>query len=328
MFILIWLTFGTMALAAASATCWTAAGQVAPNDEPCYAEDPKHSVCCPAGAVCSANKLCILPYGGQAYRGSCTDRTWGRECPHFCLSEHTGDDGLTGVNMTLCRTNLSSTTYCCNDWTGRRCDCSNTNTPKVTLELFRPMATLATENSATAESAKDKFIYYDIPWNTVRPILVTVMSLCIFSMLVYLARMTYIAKRKKDPKRNDSFVEHGRRFSDFFWNTSLDEKGRADSNFSIGTIDTETDDQDREMSTNSVRLSVGRRSKSEGDRKAAPDAAMPPPIFRNDIFTKRPSRPTLPGAASKSLPKLMERPPFKRQNTDFAQRTDASHNQV
>src|ERR1700733_12999635 len=100
MLILIWIILSKVAAQTPTANCWTAARQLAPNDEPCYSNDPKHSVCCPAGAICSSNKLCVLPNGGQVHRGSCTDRSWGRECPHFCLSEHTGDDGLTGVNMT------------------------------------------------------------------------------------------------------------------------------------------------------------------------------------------------------------------------------------
>lgn len=319
MFILIWFAFGGVARASLSSTCWTAAGQVAPDDEPCYPDNPKHSVCCPAGSVCSANKLCILQYGGQAHRGSCTDRTWGRECPHFCLSEHTGDDGLTGVNMTICQTDRSSTTYCCNDWTGRRCDCANTNTPRVILNLFEPLATIAAENPDIAQNGEYTSTLNDIPWNTVGPVLIAVMTLCILSMLLYLVRMTYIAKRAKDSTRSPSIVEHGRRFSDFFWNPALEEKARGNSKFSIGTMDTDDLENDVKPSTKSVRFPVGKGSRSEGSQIVATAlrTETPPPMFRTDIFTKRASGPSLTGTATKSLPKLLVgRPTFKRQDTD------------
>lgn len=325
MFILIWFTFGGFARAAISSTCWTAAGQVAPHDEPCYPGNPKHSVCCPAGAVCSANKICILPYGGQAHRGSCTDRTWGRECPHFCLSEHTGDDGLTGVNMTICQTDRSSTTYCCNDWTGRRCDCANTNTPRVILNLFEPLATIAADNADIAQTGEYASTLNDIPWNTVGAVLVAVMTLCILSMLLYLVRMTYIAKGAKDPTRSPIIVEHGRRFSDFFWNPALEENARGNSKFSIGTMDTDDLEKDMKLSTKSVRFSVGERSRSEGSQNVvtAIRTEKPPSMSRNDAFTKRPSRRSLTGTAMKSLPKLVVgRPTFKRQDTDFNVLTD------
>jgi hypothetical protein len=205
MFVLIWLTFGRAILTSATAICWTALGAIAPNDQPCYPVDQKHSLCCPSGTICSKNKLCILPVGGQAHRGTCSDRNWGRDCPHFCLNEHPGDDGLTGVNMTLCTTTPTSTTYCCNDWPGRPCDCTNPNVPKTTLELFKPIATPTAENAEIAKSAEETEFHYDIPWNTVGPILATVLSLLVLGMLVYLARTFYLAPRKEDSTWNHSF---------------------------------------------------------------------------------------------------------------------------
>ena len=316
LFFLIWITFGRLLLSSAFNTpiCYTSVGTIAPNDQACHPDDPKHSVCCPAGAICSANKVCILP-NGLAHRGSCTDRTWGRECPHFCLSEHTGNDGLTGVNMTLCHTNPTSTAYCCNDWTGRSCDCKNGNLPQVTLELFSPVAIIAAENTETAKSSEGIIDLYDIPWNTVGPILASIMSLMLLSMLLYLARSFYLSSRKKDPTRNHSFMEHGRRFSDFFRYNSIDEKARADSSFSIGTLDTDLEPKDRKASARSVRFSVS-RSKSEGDKNPVTE----PEIVWNEAFTRREFRPSVASEASappKTLTKT-RRPTFKRQDTDFA----------
>lgn len=239
MFLLIWFTFGVAARAATTPTCWTALGQVAPNDKPYYSENIKHSVCCHAGAICSANKLCILPNGGQVQRGSCTDRTWGRECSHFCLNEHSGDDRLTGFTMTICATDMGSTKYCCNDWTGRRCDCKNPNTPKVTLNLFQPIVRLAAEIAEKSDSGNGATLYRDIPWNTVGSLLITIMGICILSMLLYLARLTYITNRERDPTRNHSIMGAGHHFSECFWNLSLDEKGCSGSKSSIGNLDTE-----------------------------------------------------------------------------------------
>lgn len=349
MLFLAWLTFGRAILTSGTATCWTALGAIAPNDQPCYPDQPKHSLCCPTGSICSANKLCILPSGGQAHRGTCTDRSWGRECPHFCISEHSGGDGLTGVNMTQCNTTPTSTTYCCDDWMGRACDCTNLNIPKTTLELFKPLAIIPAKNVEVSESAEEPDYQYDIPWNTVGPILATIMSILLLGMLVYLARYFYLSLRKKDPTRNHSFMEHGRRFSEFFWNqTTVDEKARSDSKFSIGTLDTEVDNtESRKMSMKSVRISVGRRSKSEGDR--AQVAEPPQKIVWNDSFTGRQQSPrssynggqsprtsvatpapapTLtPTSASthtpKSVSRLAARPTFKRQDTDVAGASEA-----
>lgn len=118
--------------------------------------------------------------------------------------------------MTICSTGRVTTTYCCNDWAGRRCDCSYQDTPRVILDLLQPVATIAAKNALEGSTATTT--PNDIHWNAVRPVLVAGMTLCILSMLLYLGRMTYIAKRRGDPSyRSPSFVEHeGRRFSDFF----------------------------------------------------------------------------------------------------------------
>ena len=227
--------------------------------------------------------------------------------------------------MTICQTDRSSTTYCCNDWTGRRCDCANTNTPRVILNLFEPLATIAADNADIAQTGEYASTLNDIPWNTVGAVLVAVMTLCILSMLLYLVRMTYIAKGAKDPTRSPIIVEHGRRFSDFFWNPALEENARGNSKFSIGTMDTDDLEKDMKLSTKSVRFSVGERSRSEGSQNVvtAIRTEKPPSMSRNDAFTKRPSRRSLTGTAMKSLPKLVVgRPTFKRQDTDFNVLTD------
>ena len=335
------------AISTSTPSCWTAAGQIAPNDSPCYPSNPnsssstQHSVCCPPSSICSPNKLCILPSSasstGQAHRGSCTDHTWASSaCPQFCLSEHTGDDGLTGVNMTVCAAEGREgiTSYCCNDWTGRRCDCGDARTKRVVLGVGGVVGTVEAENAYVAQMAEGKGSRSGIPWNTVGPVLVAVMGLGILSMLLYLARMVYVAHRSRrdDRTRNPSILEGGgRRFSEFLWNASHfdeNEKGRADSKFSVGTCDTEGEgdrDAEREMSTKSVRFSIsGRRSKSEGCQQsqnlnAVPlgntRAETPLPVFREDIFTRRPSSTV---GSPKSLPaRVVGRPTFKRQDTDL-----------
>jgi hypothetical protein len=187
------------------------------------------------------------------------------------------------------------------------------------LNLFEPLATIAAENADIAQTGEYTSTLNDIPWNTVGPVLVAVMMLCILSMLLYLVRMTYVAKRARDPTCNSSIVENGRRFSDFFWNPALEEKARGNLKFSIGTMDTDDMEKDMKLSARSVRFSVGKRSRSDGSQNVVPAirTETPPPMSRNDIFAKRPKRPSLTGMATKSLPKLMVgRPTFKRQDTD------------
>jgi hypothetical protein len=224
--------------------------------------------------------------------------------------------------------------YCCNDWTGRRCDCADARTPRVSLGVggFEGVGTIPVEaeNAYVAQTAEEGKSLSGVPWNTVGPILVAIMGLGVLSMLLYLARMVYVAhyRRKDDRTHNPSILEHGgRRFSEFFWNASHfdeNEKGRADSKFSVGTCDTDGDgddkDMDRKMSTKSVRFSIsGRRSKSEGCQQSTMPgntrAETPLPVFREDIFTRRPSSTV---GSPKSLPaRVVGRPTFKRQDTDL-----------
>jgi hypothetical protein len=220
--------------------------------------------------------------------------------------------------------------YCCNDWTGRRCDCADARTKRVVLGVagFEEGVTIPVEaENAYVALTTDKKGSGVVPWNTVGPVLVAIMGLGVLSMLLYLARMIYVAhrSRKDDRTRNPSILEHGgRRFSEFFWNASHfdeNEKGRADSKFSVGTCDTEGEgdgDGDRKMSAKSVRFSIsGLRSKSEGCQNVVPwtRAETPLPVFREDIFTRRPSSTV---GSPKSLPaRVVGRPTFKRQDTDM-----------
>ena len=208
-------------------------------------------------------------------------------------------------------------------------------TPRVVLGVGGVVGTVEAENAYVAQMAEGKGSRSGIPWNTVGPVLVAVMGLGILSMLLYLARMVYVADRSRrdDRTRNPSILEGGgRRFSEFLWNASHfdeNEKGRADSKFSVGTCDTEGEgddkdmNMDRKMSTKSVRFSIsGRRSKSEGcqqSHNAVPlgntRAETPLPVFREDIFTRRSSSTV---GSPKSLPaRVVGRPTFKRQDTDL-----------
>ncbi|GAD98262.1 hypothetical protein NFIA_058090 [Paecilomyces variotii No. 5] len=67
---------------AAADTCYWPSGNIATPD---YIPCPNTSSCCPKGEACLSNGLCYGASLNIAYRGACTDRTWGAtSCPDAC----------------------------------------------------------------------------------------------------------------------------------------------------------------------------------------------------------------------------------------------------
>ncbi|KAB8077472.1 hypothetical protein BDV29DRAFT_168224 [Aspergillus leporis] len=92
---------------ASATTCYLPSGEVAPNDQPCFPQNPVSSCCGGSTYVCSKNNMCAH-YSGQYFViGSCTDKTWNSPaCPGYCFfRDH--------VHNSVFR--CSADKYCCAD---------------------------------------------------------------------------------------------------------------------------------------------------------------------------------------------------------------------
>ncbi|KAK2796773.1 hypothetical protein FQN51_008997 [Onygenales sp. PD_10] len=123
---------------AASVSCYLPNGDLEPNDQPCFPQNP-HSACCGGSTyVCATNNLCAH-YSLRYYVvGSCTDRSWNDPaCPAYCyFRDH--------IHNTITRCsdpqNNTQNTYCCLD--GPTCNCTtDTNTQHI-QDFLPPYADL------------------------------------------------------------------------------------------------------------------------------------------------------------------------------------------
>ena len=103
----------------AQALCYFPDGEtVAIHDTPCT--DGTHSFCCGQGFACISNGLCKLtehvvdagPGQSTFVRGSCSDKSWGSNCPGFCVSTRNGDTLSGAMGLAQCVGNQNDQYYC------------------------------------------------------------------------------------------------------------------------------------------------------------------------------------------------------------------------
>lgn len=110
-------------------TCYYPDKTVSP-DTPCNSS-AEVSSCCNQNALCLSNGLC---YQGVTSRGSCTDRSWGSDCPLYCRDDNPGG----GYTISFCG---PSDEWACGAAAEAASQCSNGNTfllPKGAAILLRP----------------------------------------------------------------------------------------------------------------------------------------------------------------------------------------------
>ena len=81
------LSFGTRSVFAVNFQCYFPDGTTTTPDIPCNQsaiDAGGHSPCCNELNMCLDNGLCFG--GGVVSRGSCTDSSWGEDCPQYCKS--------------------------------------------------------------------------------------------------------------------------------------------------------------------------------------------------------------------------------------------------
>ncbi|PLB52514.1 hypothetical protein P170DRAFT_507284 [Aspergillus steynii IBT 23096] len=153
-----------------AAKCYNPNGELAPNDQPCFPQNPVSACCGGSTFVCSTNNMCAH-YSGQYFViGSCTDKAWNSPaCPGYCFfRDH--------IHNSVFR--CSADTYCCAD--GPACNCTtgrNTqdiadflppyshlvgsdvrlNTAVATSSLFTPVGASKPITSAPASTAERSF---------------------------------------------------------------------------------------------------------------------------------------------------------------------------
>ncbi|KJX98585.1 hypothetical protein TI39_contig403g00011 [Zymoseptoria brevis] len=106
-----------------SSTCYYPDGTIERNHTPCNTST-SISACCRTDSLCINDGLCLD--GANAYRGSCTDKSWSSDCPAYCRNEVP----QTGVTIVSC--DARARTYACNvaDLGKRGCESGNTFTLK------------------------------------------------------------------------------------------------------------------------------------------------------------------------------------------------------
>lgn len=120
--------------------CWYPDGKTLANDTPCNVSANVSSCCLPS-LLCLDNGLCFGH--GVVSRGSCTDKSWGPECPQYCNASNTNG----GEVMTVCQ--VSSHTWTCG---ANNSDCAydrNTFTmPQGAGFMLRPAQVVGSDQAA------------------------------------------------------------------------------------------------------------------------------------------------------------------------------------
>lgn len=66
--------------------CYLPNGELEPNDQPCFPQNPESSCCGGSTYVCATNNMCAYYDGSYYVIGSCTDKTWNSPaCPSYCF---------------------------------------------------------------------------------------------------------------------------------------------------------------------------------------------------------------------------------------------------
>ncbi|EAW06520.1 uncharacterized protein ACLA_082100 [Aspergillus clavatus NRRL 1] len=70
----------------ATRTCYLPNGEIAPNDQPCFPENPESSCCGGSTYVCATNNMCAFYDASYYVIGSCTDKTWNSPASCNCTT--------------------------------------------------------------------------------------------------------------------------------------------------------------------------------------------------------------------------------------------------
>ncbi|KAJ5933899.1 hypothetical protein N7454_006228 [Penicillium verhagenii] len=102
----------TIASASFSSQCYYPNGNES-TDTPCYT-DGRVTHCCGEESICLTNQLCLsVAQPFSLSRGSCTDKSWGTDCPSTCRSAQEAA-GAAVVWLTNGTTTSEEPQYCCN----------------------------------------------------------------------------------------------------------------------------------------------------------------------------------------------------------------------
>ncbi|KAF2217555.1 hypothetical protein CERZMDRAFT_80282 [Cercospora zeae-maydis SCOH1-5] len=97
--------------------CYYPNGDVARTDASCFSDG---GACCPLGWECLSNGLCYLENEDYYGRYTCTDRSWGGDCPQYCTSNNTaaGNEAIMPCSdgSWCCDKNRDPTKPDCCDW--------------------------------------------------------------------------------------------------------------------------------------------------------------------------------------------------------------------
>ncbi|KAM3420293.1 hypothetical protein BST61_g3578 [Cercospora zeina] len=103
--------------AVSAQNCYYPNGDVARTDASCSSDA---GACCPLGWECLSNGLCYLEDEDYYGRYTCTDRSWGGDCPQYCTSNNTaaGNEAivLCSDGSWCCDKNRDPTKPDCCDW--------------------------------------------------------------------------------------------------------------------------------------------------------------------------------------------------------------------